>query len=75
MNRIFFLKIEIKQEAKRNFEKQLPSLKDIEIYQRDYKEVEVSNALIYCDIPYKDSIGYCETFNYEEFYEQSTEQG
>ena len=66
------------QESKRNFEKQLPLLKDIEIHCRDYKDVDVCDALIYCDIPYKDSIGYVNEFNHEEFYnwcEQQSNKG
>lgn len=66
------------QEAKRNFEKQLPLLKDIEVQCKDYKKVCCENALIYCDIPYKQSIGYSTEFNHEEFYdwcEKQTKQG
>lgn len=62
------------QEAKRNFEKQLPLLKDIEIYCMDYKHFNSENALIYCDIPYKDSIGYSTDFNHEEFYKWCEKQ-
>ena len=66
------------QEAKRNFEKQLPLLSDIDIACKDYRNTYCKNALIYCDIPYKDSIGYSTNFNYEEFYdwcEKQTKQG
>ena len=69
------------QEAKRNFEKQLPLLKDIYAIRCDYKSVSFdnfNNVVFYCDIPYKDSIGYSTNFNHEEFYEwceKQTKQG
>ena len=62
------------QEAKRNFEKQLPNLVEIELHNKDYKELNYTNALIYCDIPYKNSIGYKHSFNHDEFYEWCKEQ-
>ena len=64
------------QEAKRNFEKQLPLLKDIEVHFGDYSHLhyEYENAVIYCDIPYKDSIGYSTDFDYEQFYNWCEEQ-
>lgn len=64
------------QEAKRNFEKQLPLLKGIETHCLDYKDLnlEYKNAVIYCDIPYKDSIGYSQEFNHEEFYKWCEKQ-
>lgn len=68
------------QEAKRNFEKQLPLLKDIDIYCCDYSMWDslFGGAVYYCDIPYKQSIGYSTEFNHEEFYdwcEKQTKQG
>ncbi len=64
------------QEAKRNYEKQLPNLKGISFIQASYDDVLISdmailnkNVLIYCDIPYKDSIGYKSNFNHDEFWE------
>jgi len=58
------------KEAKSNFEKQLPNLDDITILTLDYKKaVNCNNAVIYCDIPYKNGIGYKTDFNHNEFYE------
>lgn len=48
------------------------SLQQLETIQRlDYKEVEIpSNAVIYCDIPYRDTnVGGYEAIDYEGFYE------
>ena len=44
-------------EAKRNLEKQIPSLQGIEWKSGDYRTTcsNVENALIYCDPPYKDA--------------------
>lgn len=68
------------QEAKRNFEKQLPLLKDIGICCCDYSGWNSfsGRAVYYCDIPYKKSIGYSQKFDYERFYdwcEKQTKQG
>lgn len=64
------------QEAKRNFEKQLPLLKDINIYHKDYFEwnMWIGGCLYYCDIPYKNGIGYSTDFDYERFYSWCEEQ-
>ena len=69
------------QEAKRNFEKQLPLLKDINIYHKDYSDwnMWIGGCLFYCDIPYKASMhDYSLPFNHEQFYnwcEEQTKQG
>lgn len=68
------------QEAKRNFERQIPLLKGIKVKCCDYSEWHspFGNCVYYCDIPYKDSIGYSQKFDYERFYEwceQQTKQG
>jgi len=60
------------EEAKNNFIKQLPSLDGILISCCDYKYiVPPSNetALIYCDPPYADGIGYNSEFDAVEFWE------
>lgn len=58
------------QEAKRNFEKQLPFLKDIIFLNEDYRGLEIpKNSLLYCDPPYAVGIGYKDEFNHDEFWE------
>lgn len=63
------------QEAKRNLEKQLNSLKDIKFVWSDYKNIELpkNKSLIYCDIPYESSMGKMynteDTFNHKEFWQ------
>src|SRR5690606_16777038 len=45
-------------EAIRNIEKQRPSLKNIVFQTRDFTEYKnVKNSVIYCDIPYKNTLG------------------
>lgn len=54
----------------RNLIKQAPNLKNIEFECKDFREINVSNCVIYCDPPYKETTKYdCSAFPYEEFYE------
>lgn len=58
------------QEAKRNFEKQLPNLKNIVFLNKDYRELEIpDNSLIYCDPPYQNGIGYKSDFDHNIFWD------
>lgn len=60
-------------EAKRNLEQQIPSLDKIKWFHQDYKNIKsnLSNWLIYCDIPYKDTkqYGSNKNFNYKDFWQ------
>jgi DNA adenine methylase len=57
------------QEAKRNFEKQLPLLKDIVFINGDYRELKTpTKCVIYCDPPYQSGIGYKQDFDHNEFW-------
>jgi len=58
-------------EAKRNLENQIPNLKDIIFTCSDYKNMNCSNSVVYCDPPYKDTklYGINKTFNYDEFWQ------
>lgn len=60
-------------EAKRNLEKQIPHLKDIEWKCGDYRKTcsNLEDALIYCDPPYKGTTQYgiSQDFNHEEFWD------
>lgn len=49
---------------------QFPKIKDCKFAAENYKNLNIKNSLIYCDIPYYDSKKryYDENFNYEEFY-------
>lgn len=55
-----------------NLKKQAPNLKDIGFYVRDYRDylkLDIKNALIYCDPPYKNTKQYSkQSIDYEEFY-------
>ena len=57
----------------KNLKEQAPNLKDIEFYVKDYKEylnLGITNALIYCDPPYKNTKKYSkQNIDYEEFYD------
>lgn len=56
-----------------NLKEQAPNLKDIKFYVKDYKDylkLNIKNALIYCDPPYKNTKQYSkQDINYEEFYD------
>lgn len=49
---------------------QFPKIKDCKFTVADYKDLNIKNSLIYCDIPYYDGKKqyYDENFDYEEFY-------
>lgn len=60
-------------EAKRNIEKQLPNIYDVDFICKDYKEIiPKQNSLIYCDPPYKNSKYdmYQSKFDHSEFWER-----
>ena len=59
-------------ESKRNLEKQIDDIKNIDFINCDYTFFsDVKNCLIYCDIPYKNTTGYdtSKNFNHESFWE------
>ena len=59
------------EEAKRNFQNQLPKLTNIFIQNCDYRKMVLpkpAKMLFYCDPPYAEGIGYGEGFNTEEFW-------
>lgn len=58
------------QESKRNIMKQVPKIKDITFFHCSYEQYKhTKDALVYCDIPYKDTKGYdtSKNFDYEHF--------
>ena len=59
-------------EAKRNLLEQIPYLKNIKFQCGDYKELysNVSDCLLYCDIPYKNTkqYGTSKNFDYDRFW-------
>ena len=61
------------EERTRNFIKQIPLLKDIEFYHLDYRQ-PWEDVLIYCDPPYKNTIGYGNKFDHDEFWQWAREQ-
>lgn len=61
------------QEAKRNFDKQLPYLKNIIFSKRNFFDIDcekIHGYVIYCDPPYGDGIGYSIPFNTKVFWEK-----
>lgn len=56
-------------ESIRNILKQLPKLKDVRFIYGCYTDVNVENALIYCDPPYQGRTGYKSDINYEEYWD------
>ena len=60
--------------AKNSNNKILKNITDVKFYNLNYDEVPIPNgALVYCDIPYKNTTSYCKSevgeFNHEEFYD------
>ena len=64
---------DIPNEAIRNLMKQLPFIQNITLTCKDYLDIDMSklsNALIYCDPPYRGVTKYSTgNFNYERFYD------
>lgn len=60
------------QEAKRNIEAQIPLISDVKFSNKDYAEMkDINNALVYCDIPYKDTKQYhtSKGFDHDKFWQ------
>jgi DNA adenine methylase len=57
-------------QARNSLLKKHKTMQDVEFVSKDYREVKCpEGALIYCDIPYKDTTGYSSgKFNHEDFY-------
>ena len=63
-------------EAKRNFISQIPQLEDVNFGEFDYKQLDMSQfryGVIYCDIPYKNTTGYQDSFDHDEFWQWAKE--
>lgn len=55
----------------------LKGMGDIEVFQGDYRELEIPKEekyVIYCDPPYINTEGYFTNFNHEEFYDWVKQQ-
>lgn len=58
-------------ESKRNIEKQIPNLENVEFYHRGYEYYNndnTKNTLIYCDPPYEGRTDYGNDFNHTEYW-------
>lgn len=56
-------------EGRKNLLKQIKQLKGCIFKSTSYNELEIpENSIIYCDPPYKNTTGYKDTFNHDEFY-------
>lgn len=58
-------------EAKRNAEKQFPKLKGVDFHCCSYDELPIPpNSIIYCDPPYRDTLGYSTgSFDHDKFWQ------
>lgn len=56
-------------EAVRNVLKQAEHIKDVHYQCLDYQQIEVENALIYCDPPYECATGYKDKFDHAAYWE------
>lgn len=57
------------QESINNVLKQMPNLIDVKFICGDYKTIETSNAMIYCDPPYENTTGFKDKFNHSDYWE------
>jgi DNA adenine methylase len=57
------------EQALRSILKQVPKIKNIKFYNKNYLELEIpNNSIIYCDIPYFGTTKYKNKFNHNEFW-------
>lgn len=56
-------------ESVRNVLKQASKLKDVTFICKDFKDIEVEGALIYCDPPYENVTGYKDKFDHRQYWE------
>lgn len=56
-------------EAVRNVLKQAKNIKDVIFDCIDFRNIDVSNAVIYCDPPYKNTTKYKDNFDHDEYWE------
>lgn len=56
-------------EAHRNIMKQLESIKDIQLFNKPYWDLDIPNSsVVYCDPPYKGTTGYRDSFDHDKFW-------
>lgn len=56
-------------EAFRNTMKQVPNILDVEFISNDYRDIDIENAVVYCDIPYRGTTKYeTDLFDYDYFW-------
>ena len=61
---------DMSNETYRNTMKQVPSIRDVSFVGWDYTDIELSNAVIYCDPPYQNTTKYATgVFDYEKFWD------
>lgn len=67
---------DVSNESYRNIMKQVPNLEDVNFICGDYSDINVENAVIYCDPPYENTKKYASigSFDYDRFYEWCYEQ-
>lgn len=56
-------------EAVRNVLKQIKNLKDVVFDTKNYKDLNIHNAVIYCDPPYEGTTKYKDDFDHKEYWE------
>ena len=63
------------QESINNVLKQMPNLMDVKFICGDYKSIDVSNAMIYCDPPYANTKKFANAmnFDYDKFWDKMRE--
>lgn len=62
-------------EAVRNVTRQLPKLQGVEFRSGDYKNLQIpEESIIYCDPPYRNTTGYTDGINHDEFWQWCRER-
>lgn len=56
------------KEAWRNISKQIPKMQGVKFVNHNYLQMGMTNKIVYCDPPYRNTTGYGNSFNHDEFW-------
>ena len=74
LKRLIASRVELERLQRLEQLERLQQLEQLELTNLDYRQVNIKpNSVIYCDIPYKGTVDYGNTFNHDEFFNWAAE--